>query len=186
MTLGWEVDSPAAEYEFCSSATGTSQNTCVRQPSADVTMTWDMVLGAAVEDEPHRVFTTGTRETSLRACNGQGCSAVGVGPHAGGLRWIAYEVDYDFFAMSFDVPGTSVRYTIVGVINVDGPARRFSLYTGSSSDFEATRITACGNVRAGQMCMGLLGPTDRGHGRYATVISERAETPVLEHRIRIR
>lgn len=186
MVLEWSVPEASTEYEFCTTPTGTDASTCVRQDSPIAEVTWDTVLGAAVEDEPHRLFTTGTRETSLSACNDQGCTAPGVGPHAGGLRWMAYDVNYDFFAMAFDVPGTRVRFTIVGVANIDGAARRFSLYTGSAADPDARRIMNCGNVRSGGVCIGLLGPNDGGHGVYATVVSERTGTPVLEHRVRIR
>src|SRR5690606_14163458 len=133
-----------------------------------------------------RLFTTGTRETALRACNVEGCSPLGVGPHAGGLRWSAYDVDYDYFAMAFDVPGTNVRFTIIGVANLGGPARKFSLSSGTAADPLSTRVQNCGNVAVGQVCIGMLSPTDGGHAAFASVVSERTGTPVLEHRIRIR
>ncbi len=186
MVMEWTSPAGAVEYEFCSTITGGTGEDCERQDSPVVPVTWDTVLGAEVADTPHRVFTAGTRETSLAACNDEGCTAAGAGPHAGGLRWPAHDVDYDYFAMAFDVPGTGVRFTIVGVVNIEGPARRFSLYTGPQGDPTARRIQNCGNVRAGQVCIGLLSPQESGHGPIATVISERGGTPTLEHRIRIR
>ncbi|MCK9487045.1 MAG: matrixin family metalloprotease [Dehalococcoidia bacterium] len=186
MLMEWSTSEAATEYEFCSAATGGGRPSCVRQDSPLAAVTWDTVLRDAVEGGPRRIFTTGTRETSMRACNDEGCSPVGVGPHAGGLRWTAYDVDYDYFAMAYDVPGSSMRFTIVGVANIDGPARRVSLYSGPEDDPTARRILNCGNVRAGQVCIGLLSPSDRGHAAFATVVSERSGTPTLEHRIRIR
>jgi hypothetical protein len=186
LALTWSEVAGSTEYRFCTKPTGTTQNTCVPQSTPVGQVTWDTVLGAAVEDEPTRVFTTGTRETSLQACNDEGCTAAGVGPHAGGLRWTAYGVDYDYFAMSFDVPGTSIRFTIAGYVNLSGPARKVSLYSGTATDPRAKRILNCGNVAVGAVCIGLLGPSDTGHAAYATVVSERTGTPVLEHRIRIR
>lgn len=186
LALTWSETPGATEYRFCTRIPGASTPTCVSQPSPVGEVTWDTVLGAAVENETSRVFTTGTRETSMQACNTQGCTPAGVGPHAGGLRWTAYGVDYDYFAMSFDVPGTSIRFTIAGFVNLAGPARKVSLYSGTATDPQAKRILNCGNVSAGSICIGLLGPSDKGHTPYVSVVSERSGTPLLEHRIKIR
>lgn len=186
LALTWSESLAATEYRFCTKIPGASAPTCVAQATPVGQVTWDMVLGAAVENETSRVFTTGTRETSMQACNTQGCTAAGVGPHAGGLRWTAYGVDYDYFAMSFDVPGTSIRFTIAGFVNLAGPARKVSLYSGTSTDPQAKRILNCGNVAAGSVCIGLLGPSDGGHTQYASIVSERSGTPLLEHRVKIR
>ncbi|MEX1023177.1 MAG: matrixin family metalloprotease, partial [Dehalococcoidia bacterium] len=132
MSLGWTESTGASEYHFCSRPSGAGQQSCAPQATPFVEVTWPTVLGAAGMDVPLRVFTTGTRETSLQACNDFGCTSAGVGPHTGGLRWSQHGVDYDYFAMSFDVPGTSVRFTIAGVVNLSGPARRFELYAGTA------------------------------------------------------
>lgn len=186
MALRWSSLPLATEYRFCMTPTGTSAITCRMQGAPVAEVTWDTVLGAAVPGESLRVLTAGSRETSMAACNEQGCTKAGVGPHAGGLRWAVHQVRYDYFAMSYDVPGTSIRFTIAGVVNVSGPARKFSLYSGTEGAFDQERILNCGNVAAGGTCIGLLGPQDGGHTSHVTIRSERASTPTIEHRIEVR
>jgi len=184
MELRWGSSSGATHYRLCSTPTGGTQTTCATQDSATVQMTWPTVVGAASPGEALRVFNSGTRLTAMEACNSTGCSTPGVGPHAGGLRWLAHEASYDFFALAFDLPG--MRFTIIGVVNLEGPARRFQMFTGTVDDPRARRIMSCGNVAAGGLCVGFIDPSSRFHTPLATIVSDRTGTPTMEHRIRIR
>lgn len=184
--LEWNALTGATSYRFCTTPTGGGTESCTTQPSPAASVTWGTELTTAGSPGDTRVIATGTRETTMLACNSSGCSRAGVGPHIGGLRWAAWEMDYDVFAMSFDVPSAGVRFTIVGVVNLEGPARRFTLYSGTAQDPTARRIMGCGQVPAGGTCIGLLAPGDGGHTSLATITSERSGTPTVEHRVRIR
>jgi hypothetical protein len=176
-----------ATYEFCTSTPfSPAPPSCSMLAASSAPMSWDTIVGAAGSPTDRRVFTTGARETSLAACNAAGCSAPGVGPLVGGLRWTAWDLDFDYLAMAFDVPSANLKFTIGGVVNIDGPARRFELWVGTADDPLQERIHSCGNVAEGAVCIGLLTPADGGHLDYLTIVSTRNGTPTTEHRIRIR
>ncbi len=180
--LGWKAVSGASSYKLCSSPPGMTAG-CVTLSTPFAPITWDTILGAEGPAEATRVFTGGVRETSLNACNSQGCSPVGFGPLAGGLRWVAWEMDYDYFAMAFDYG--HLRFTIVGVVNVSGPKRAFTFYTGPANDPTQQRIRKCGLLPAGATCIDFLGPDDE-HFAVVNIVSTRAGTPTTEHRITVR
>jgi hypothetical protein len=185
--LGWSERQDAFSYLFCTSSPfGDGPETCTSQASSTAVMDWDTVVGTIGGADVRRVFTTGTRETSMAACNAAGCTEAGVGPLIGGLRWPSWDMDYDYLAMAFDVPGTSIKFTIGGVTNIEGPARRFEIFVGTEDDPLQERIHSCGNVAVDGVCFGLLTPTDDNHLSHLTVVSSRAGTPTTEHRIRIR
>jgi len=177
----------ATEYRFCATPAAFSTPQCqvVATPQGEIT--WDTVLTSAVENEPRRVFTGGVRDVKIQACNAEGCvqdDATEI--LAGGLRWSAHRVDYDYFTMTQDIPGTSFKFTIALVQNMSGAARDFKLYSGSVADPKDTLILDCGQVIPGDVCVGFLAPGDRGHGTHVTIESTRNTTPVIENRIRVR
>ena len=187
MRTVWTSVADATEYRLCLTSSATGGETCQTSATPEVEVTWDTVLGAPSSGEPIRVFTSDTRRVTMRACNPSGCGQPGtLEPVAGGLRWAAHQVDYDYFAVSLDVPIAGVRFTIAVVQNLTGAPRRFQLYSGSVVDPRDTLIQNCGQVAAGGLCIGLLTPEQRGHQSHVAITSTRSGTPELEHRIRIR
>ncbi|MGE3960312.1 MAG: matrixin family metalloprotease [Dehalococcoidia bacterium] len=177
----------ATEYRTCVAATASGTPSCQVVPTPLAEITWDTVLSAAVENEPTRVFTTGTRKVSMLACNSEGCiedEATEI--LAGGLRWSAHRVDFDYFTMTQDLGPGDNKFTIALVQNISGAARRFAIYSGNASDPHATLMLDCGTVIPGDVCVAFLAPGDRGHGTHVTIRSERNGTPVIENRIRVR
>ncbi|MPZ99371.1 MAG: matrixin family metalloprotease [Dehalococcoidia bacterium] len=185
-SLNWESTPGATTYRFCTGVSGAPPADCEDLPDASVAVAWDTVLGAPGPAEDRRIFTSGARTTSMAGCGGTQCTAPGEGPLAGGLQWAAWDIDYDYLAMAYDVRGTSVRFTIGAVANISGEARRFTVYSGTASGPLARRIHACGEVAAGQVCFALLGPRDRDHLSTVTIVSERPGTPITEHRVTVR
>jgi hypothetical protein len=182
--LAWTESSGAVSYEFCSRPAGlNSEFECTPVTAPRMAVTWDTVLGASGRADDHRLFSLGERETFMRACNAQGCSGPGTGGLSGGLRWATWGIDYDYLVFAYDV-GT-VQFTIAGVVNVSGEPRTFTLGTGPASDPGATRLISCARVQPGQACFGFSGPSGR-HGEYVGVLSEAAERPTTEHRVRVR
>ena len=180
--LGWTEVSGASSYEFCSNPPGLAGG-CVSLSMPVAPMDWDVTVGSQGLASATRIFRGGERETSLRACNSQGCSPVGVGPLAGGLRWPAWEMDYDYFALAFDFG--RLQFTIVGVVNVSGPGRVFTIYTGPASDPERQQIRRCGLLPAGAICIDFLGPDDE-HFEVVNIVSRRSDTPTTAHHITVR
>ena len=177
----------ASEYRYCVAATTFLSPSCqvVAQPQGEIT--WDTVLGAAVENEPTRVITTGARLVSMQACNAEGCIEDEMTKIlAGGLRWSAHRVDYDYFTMTQDLGPGDNKFTIAFVQNMSGAARHFSLYSGTASNPHATLMLDCGTVIPGDVCVAFLAPGDRGHGTHVTIRSERNGTPVIENQIKVR
>lgn len=182
--LGWGESLRASSYEFCEWEPGAGATArCSSKPLPFAEVAWGITLDAAGLPGERRVFSSGVRETSMRGCNSVGCSPVGAGPLAGGLEWPAWEMDYDFFAIAFDYQ--SIRYTVVAVVNVAGPARAFTFYSGPPDGPLQHRMHKCGLVPAGGMCIDFLGPADQ-HFEVATIVSTRAGTPETEHRLVIR
>ncbi|MDP6606671.1 MAG: matrixin family metalloprotease [Dehalococcoidia bacterium] len=182
--LTWDEVSGASSYQFCSQLPGQRRSIrCQDLATPSAGIDWDSALSTRGVASDTRVLIGGVRETSVRACNSQGCSGPGLGPLAGGLQWAAWEVDYDFFVMAFDFG--RLQFTIVGVVNVEGPDRSFTFYNGSAADPKQKRVRACGAVTAGTACVGLLRPGDQHFG-VATVVSERSGVPTVEHRVTIR
>ena len=178
--LTWEPVANAANYRFCAG----TECSIVTTPSAPVT--WDVVLGAAGSPDARRVVTTGARSTSLEACNSIGCSTPGAGPLAGGVVWPAWGIDFGYLAWAYDVPAAGIRFTIGGVVNQSGSARKFTLYSGSAVKPLDRIVQNCGRVAAGGLCIGLLTPQQGGHGAVLTIVSELAGTPTIEQRVTIR
>ena len=187
MSLVFSPVPRASEYRVCTQPQGTSLQACRTQLTPVVEVSWDLVMGAAVENEPRRIFSGGIREVMIQGCNPDGCSPPSEGnPMAGGLRWSGHQMDFDYFAMAFDVPGSTDRFSIALVQNVSLTARSFQLHAGESGDFQRTLMTDCGVVPSGDVCLAFLAPEDADHGTHVTITSRRAGTPETEHRVRIR
>lgn len=183
-SLIWSLTDGAQSHEFCVTQRGAMTCTAQAAPSADVGWTTSLSSGGRAEEQT--VLALDMRTTGMRACNVQGCSSPGAGPLMGGLRWTNWGIAYDVVAMAFDVPGTPVRFTVVGAVNLSGSPRRFAVYTGPEGDPQRTLVRDCGVLDPGQSCLGFLGSSDNGHGEFAVVESSAPGTPGTLHRVRIR
>lgn len=183
-TLKWSLVDGAQSHEFC--VTLRTATTCTAQttPSADVGWATDLSSGGRAEERT--VLALDMRTTGMRACNARGCSTAGMGPLMGGFRWTNWGVSYDVIAMALDVPGTSVRFTIGGAVNVAASPRRFAVYTGPEDDPERRLVRDCGVLDPGQSCIGFMGSADSGHGEFVVVESSAPGTPEVVHRVRVR
>ena len=180
----WRDVTGASSYQFCAFSTLVpSVVSCQDFAVPTVAIDWDTTLGTKGVASDRRVLTTGVRETSLKACNSQGCSREGVGPLAGGLRWPAWEMDYDFFTLAFDVGRD--KWTVFGVVNVTGARRGFTFYGGPPEDPLQTVVFRCGLMLPGAICIAVLSPGDE-HFAVTTIVSSASGTPTVEHRIPIR
>lgn len=183
-TLTWGLVDGVQSHEFCVTQAGAT--TCTAQAASVAEVAWATTLPSGGRVDERTVLALDMRATGLRACNSAGCSTPGTGPLMGGLRWTNWGIGYDVVAMAFDVPGTSLRFTIGGVVNLGLSPRRFALYTGPEEDPQRTLIRDCGLLDPGQTCIGFLGSSQHGHGEYAVVESSGVGTPVAVHRVRIR
>ena len=183
-TLAWNVADGAQTHEFCVTSVGST--TCTAQSGATADVGWATSLTFGGRADEGTVLALDMRATGMRACNAQGCSGTGVGPLMGGFRWANWGLSYDVVAMAFDVPGTSIKFTIAGAVNTGVTSRRFVLYTGPEEDPQRRLIRDCGVLDPGQSCIGMLGSSDNGHGALAVVESSSLGTPSAIHRVRIR
>src|SRR5690606_16310115 len=187
LALKFTEASDATEYRYCATPLAFARPFCQTVPTPLGEITWDTILGAAVENEPLRVITTGLRDVKLQACNSEGCiqdDATQI--LAGGLKWAAHRVDYDYFAMTQGAPGSSSEFTIALVQNMTSATRNFQLYSGSAENPRQRLMLDCGALVPGDVCVGFLAPGDRGHGSHVTIRSTRNATPEIENRIRVR
>lgn len=184
--IGWKPVAGATSYRLCSTPTGTTNTTCTSQSTSIVDVSWETILGPAGVSTDRKVISSGTRGLTLAACNAFGCSIPGVGPEAGGFRWSAWQMDYDYFAFAFDIPGSDFKFTIAGLTNLSGPPRKFTIYAGTLANPTQKVIQSCGSVSAGQACVWYLGPDETGHASHVVIVSERAGTPTVETRIKVR
>lgn len=186
--LGWGAVTDAATYELCSRPVeAPAPFECGPVSGPRVPVTWDSILGTAGSPSEMRLITTGTRETFLRACNSKGCSPAGTGGRSGGLRWSTWNIDYDYFALAYEVG--SIQFTVVGVVNVTGTPRSFTLAIGTEADPRRTPLATCGLIPAGQSCFVFLGPGAAGAARqteFVSILTEASGRPTIEHRFRVR
>ncbi|MCC6238283.1 MAG: matrixin family metalloprotease [Dehalococcoidia bacterium] len=183
-SLGWTPSAGAVTYELCSRPAGLAvEFECTPVAEPRVSVSWDTVLGANGRAADHRVIALAERETYLRGCNAQGCSAPGTGGLTGGLRWAQWGIDYDYLVFAYDVGG--VQFTIAGIVNVSGEARSFTVGTGPVAEPGQHRLTSCGRIQPGQVCFAFSGPGGR-HGEYVDILTEAPDRPTTEHRVRVR
>lgn len=183
-TLRWSLADGAQTHEFCVTRIGST--TCTAQSNAAADVNWATSLTSGGRADESTVLALDMRTTGMRACNAQGCSSVGVGPLMSGFQWTNWGLSYDVVAMAYDVPGTSIRFTIAGAVNTGITSRRFVLYTGPEEDPQRTLIRDCDILDPGQSCIGMLGSSASGHGALAVVESSALGTPGAIHRVRIR
>lgn len=177
----------ATEYRFCATPPTFAKPSCQSASAPQGEITWDTVLTSAVENEPLRIFTGGTRRIELQACNTEGCIQDQVSEVlGGGLRWTAHNVDYDYFTMAMGDASSPSKMTIAVVQNLTGSARRFQLFAGTEGNLRQTLMMDCRAVQPLDVCVGFLLPGQGGQGTHVTIRSERAGTPAIEHRIRVR
>lgn len=182
--LGWTVVNGASKYQFCREPPAIAMaSVCneIREPVVPVN--WDITLRSSGPADATRLFLGGVRETSLRACNSQGCSPTAVGPLAGGLRWYSWGMDYDYFVLALDFGVT--QFTIVGVVNVTGPPREFSISVGPEDEPDKSLVRECGLLAEGRRCVDFLGPGDE-HFPFVIIESRGAGTPRTQHRLNVR
>ena len=177
----WVLPSGANSFELCSDG---GVEVCRRTSDGSQVITWESVITTAGSASARRIFTDSTRETSAAACNAAGCGPAQAGPLAGGIRWVPWNIDFDYFGMAMDMSG--VNLTIAGVVNVSDEPRAFTLYTGSEANPRERVLRRCGPLESAESCLGVLAPGGRGHGAIVTVVSSATGTPTTEHRITIR
>jgi len=181
--LEWSEVDGAASYRLCSRPAGGGPPVCSVGADPFVDVAWDTVLTTAGPADVTRVFDGGARGVTLEACGTRGCSLPGEGGLVGGLRWAAWDIDFDYLALAFDAG--DIQFTIVGVVNNSEEPRRFELRTGPVDDPNSVLIHACGNVRPGGACINFLGIGDH-HFEAVSVVSTRAGTPQTEHHLEVR
>lgn len=183
-TLKWSLVDGAQSHEFCVTLGATTTCTAQASPSAEVA--WATGLSSGGRAEERTALALDMRTTGMRACNTRGCSIAGIGPQMGGFRWTNWGVSYDVIVMALDVPGTGLRFTIGGAVNVGDSPRRFSVYTGPEDDPQRTMVRDCGVLDPGQSCIGFMGSSENGHGELVVVESSAPGTPEVVHRVRVR
>jgi hypothetical protein len=181
--LEWSEVEGAASYRLCSRPAGGGTLVCSVRADSFVDVAWDTVLTTPGSADATRVFTGDARDVTLEACGTQGCSLPGEGGLAGGLRWPAWDIDFDYLALAFDAG--DIQFTIVGVVNNSQEPRRFELRTGPLEDPNSVLIHACGNVRPGGACINFLGIGD-DHFEAVSVVSTASGTPRTEHHLEVR
>lgn len=186
--LGWDPVDGSSSYQFCTATSAVLLgSSCVALGDPSVPITWDTVLGSAGSAgsaTQTRVLSTGWRHTRIQACSSSGCSEAIDGPVAGGVRWAAWAIDYDFLAMTFDIAG--FEFTFAAVVNVSGSARQFEIGNGPPSDPFQRQMGRCVGVSAGGSCFAFL---DFSHGKQDRVVgvrSSRPGTPTVEHHLTVR
>jgi hypothetical protein len=183
--IGWTRPDTATSFQFCnSSAAALLASSCAEVGDPAVDVDWDTVHEGVATADDTQLFTSGSRYTSMRACNLAGCSRDSGGPLAGGLRWAEWEIDFDYMAVAFDFGQT--RFTIAIVVNVSGPPRTFTIANGPPNDPNQEQLIRCRLVRAGSRCVAFLQPGEGEHFEVVSIVSEGAGTPATEHHITVR
>jgi hypothetical protein len=180
--LGWATPAAATRFETCRGATSlAAAKSCSRASRPVLTIDWQEVVRESGRAGEVRVFRQGWRQTGLRGCHADGCSRLGLGPSAGGLRWPNWDIAFDYYAMAFDV--ATARGTAAGAVNL-ADARRDVLIVGGPSGGPASVIIAnCPRLRPGSVCQGAVtGPALA----FVTVRTSAPGAPTTEHRIPVR
>ena len=183
--LGWSQVEAALEYEMCSSFNLAALGSfCDRINEPTLAVTWDTVIGSPGSAGLTRTFTNGWRYTAVRACNASGCSRVSPGPLAGGLRWDAWGIDFDYFAIGLDISG--IQFTLAGVINVNGPPRVVEFYNGTKDDPKLREFGRCNVVPSRGICIQFMDTSDAQQDEVVVIRTRRPSTPTTEHHMAVR
>lgn len=184
VAIGWGGASGASGFDICSSADAAAlHQACATVTEPTLAVTWDATLGPAGSVDDQRVVG-GWRYTQIRGCNSAGCTPFVAGPITGGVRWPAWQIDYDYFAMAFDIG--SLRFTIAGAVSIAGPPRTFIFTNGPSDDPQAREIGRCTSVRPGGVCIHFLAFGDAPQHQVVGIESKRGDTPNTLHYIPVR
>lgn len=185
--LRYSAPDTADSYRFCTRPLGGETTTCAPQRDSIASVDWSTRLTSGGRAGERTTLALDVRSTALRACNSVGCSSDGVGPVMGGLQWTPWGVDYDVLAMAYDVPAVGIQFTIGGVVNLASSPRSFRVSAWSgAADAPTTLLRDCGNVDPGDSCIGLITPSDRGHGMFVLIESSAPGTPTAVHYVRVR
>ena len=144
-----------------------------------IPISWDELLDEPGSADAVLQLTGGWHTTSIRACNAGGCSREDEGPLAGGLRWDAWDLDYDYLVLIYDVSG--VQFTFAAAINFSGTSRKFEFGNGPPEDPFQTTIGGCRSLGRGSFCYGYLDYNVRDQGPVVAIRSSRPNTPTVEH-----
>lgn len=181
--IGWGGGTGASSWRFCAAALRSAlPANCANTPTGSQPVTWAAVRGlGGTADAATRLDEW--RYTTVAACNSAGCTPDIDGPSAGGVRWAAWDIGYDYFAMAFDAAG--LQFTIAGVVGLSGPARTVFLWNGPVTNPEARQFWRC-SVSPGDVCIGFMGPADGRQEAVVEVQSVRGSTPTLVHTLPVR
>lgn len=184
--LGWSDVEDATAYEFCwSPAEALFARLCnAALSSPSIPVTWDRIFDEAGRADATVLLNGGWRATSIRACNAGGCSRVSEGPLAGGVRWDAWDIDYDVIVIIFDISG--VQFTFAGAVNLAGTGRKFVFGNGPPDDPFQTTMGACRSLGRNGFCFGYLDYQVRDQGAVVGIRSTRPGTPTIEHHVPVR
>lgn len=181
--IGWGGGPGASSWRFCAAALrGALATNCTTAPTGSQPVTWAIVRGlGGTADTPTRLDDW--QYTSVAACNAAGCTPDLDGPITGGVRWAAWEIGYDYFAMAFDAAG--LQFTVAGVVGLSGPSRTVLLWNGPAARPETRTFWRC-SVGPGDVCIGFMGPADGRQEGVVEVQSVRGGTPTVLHTIPVR
>ncbi len=183
--LGWNAVDGSSSYQLCSATSpALLAASCGSVAAPSVAITWDTVLGSAGSATQTRVLTGGWRFTRIQACSSSGCSEAIDGPLAGGVRWAAWGIDYDFLAMTFDIAG--FEFTFAAVVNISGPARQFEIGNGPPEDPFQRQMGRCVGLGPNGACFAFLDFNDGKQGSVVGIRSSRPGTPTVEQHITVR
>ena len=184
--IAWTPVAGARRYEVCAApAAALLDGGCASADAPSAYVTWDSVLGAAGDPDAAVAPRGGWRLTRVRACGPGGCSAAVAGPVAGGVRWAAWDVDYDFLAAAIEQDGA--RYTFAAVVGIGGTARRIEVGAGPPSDPFAQRVGECLGIGAGGLCyLALAHPEGEEPPAVVGIRTTRPGAPTIEHRLPVR
>ena len=184
--IAWTPVEGARRYEVCTApAAALLDRGCASADAPSVAVTWDSVLGAAGEAGAAVAPRGGWRLTRVRACGPGGCSKAAAGPVAGGVRWAAWDVDYDYLAAAIRQDGA--WHTFAAVVGLGGAARRVEVGAGPPSDPFATRVGECSGIGAGGLCYLVLAhPEGEEPPASVGIRTARPGAPTIEHRLPLR
>ena len=184
--IAWTPVEGARRYEVCTApAAALLDRGCASADAPSVAVTWDSVLGAAGEAGATVAPRGGWRLTRVRACGPGGCSEAAAGPVAGGVRWAAWDVDYDYLAAAIRQDGA--WHTFAAVVGLGGAARRVEVGAGPASDPFAARVGECSGIGAGGLCYLVLAhPEGEEAPASVGIRTARPGAPTIEHRLPLR
>ena len=183
----WSSIKHATEYRFCDYDFSTkSYSNCFERDAPEMTVNWKKDISSLGSLNEINQFNVNTREIGLSGCNDVGCSDFGLGPHIGGIEWKRWGIEFDFLAMSYDIPNTHLQFSIGGVVNLEYKTRSFEIWSGTVSEPLKEKILSCGLLAPGDSCIGLLMPEHAGHYSHISIVSKSFNSPTTLNQVKIR